>query len=107
RVGGLVASARCGVELEEAIAVDVADLDLVDEGVGLLVHLDHMRSAAVFSRPKHRHDAGVVRGKHEVLLAVAGDIADLEVTQALETTAPGALPQHLGVPSSFTPRPVL
>ena len=55
-----VGFARGRVDLQNAVIVDVADLDLVHEGVGLFVELDHVE-AAVGLRPQHRHDALIVR----------------------------------------------
>ena len=80
----LVRLARGREELGHAVAVDVADLDLVDEGVGLTVHL---LDAPVLLGVDHRDDALIVGGDHQVVLAVAVDVAALDVAQAVELAA--------------------
>ena len=86
--------ARRGVDLEHAVAVEIADLDLVDEGVLLVVELDHLE-AAVGLRPQHRHHALIVGRDGDRGAAIAVEVAHLGIAHAAELPAEVLLPERL------------
>ena len=76
-----VGLAGSGVDLERPIAVQVSDLDLVNEGVGLLVDLDHLEATARLGA-EHDHDALVVGRYRDAGLAVAVEVGHLRIAHA-------------------------
>jgi len=92
----LVGQARRRVDLQGPVGVEVAHLDLVDEGVLLAVQLLH-REAAFAIGPDHGHDPLVV-GRHDhVGGARAVHVGDLAVAHARELPAEVLLPESPGV----------
>ncbi|TFG97581.1 MAG: hypothetical protein E4H11_01740 [Myxococcales bacterium] len=88
--------ARRRVDLEHAVAVEIAHLDLVDEGIGLSVEL-HGVEGASSGRPEHRHDALVVGGDRDGRAAVAVEVRDLGVAHAAELPSEVLAPQRGGL----------
>ena len=98
----LVGGARRGEELRRAVAVDVADLDLVHEGVGRAIDL---LDAPALVRMHDRDHALIVGGDHQLGLAVAVDVAVLDVAQAVELAAERRVPVRFRRPRAVGESP--
>ena len=89
-----VRAARRRVDLADAVAVEVAHLDLVDEGLVLAVDLLRGEPTLAVGADE-RDDALVVRAHDDRRDAVPEDVGDLGVAQPREAAPEVGLPQHL------------
>ncbi len=90
----LVGLARRRVDLEDAVAIEVAELDLVNEGVRLAIELADVE-APIGLRRHERDDSLIVRRHRDRGRSVAEDVSDLGVAHAVLLAAEFGLPDRL------------
>src|SRR5262249_15031227 len=98
----LVRRARGGEELRHAVTVDVADLDLVHERVRRSIDLLDPPSVVRMYDCDH---ALVVGRDHELVLAVAVEVAALDVAQAIDLPSDRRTPVCVGGPGPILESP--
>jgi hypothetical protein len=95
----------CGVDLAAAIAVHVADLDLVDERVGPAVELPDREGAPAVGRDDG-DDALVVGRDHDGRDPAAQQVRDLRIAHAAVLASEVGLPERGGLeaPGALAPQ---